>query len=230
MSEMSESLHELDVCSLPPPQRHPEIFHTFDSLKAGEAFILINDHAPKPLLYQFQMERPATFEWNVLEAGPDRFRVEIRRRNVNGTRNVSEYLGEDHRRLDTIVTEVDCLLGANAYPEAGKKFDEFACGLNRHIVAEEEILFPTFEQLTGMASGPTAVMREEHVEIRRLLGEVSAAIRDKNAAGALESIRTIVSVLSGHNRKEEGILYPMTDRAAGGDRERDELVRRLQAV
>lgn len=227
---MSASLHELDVCNLPPPRRHPEIFHAFDSLKAGEAFILINDHAPKPLLYQFQMERPATFEWNVLEAGPERFRVEIRRRKASGARNVSEYLGEDHRRLDAIVTEVERLLGANAYLDAGKMFGEFACGLNRHIVAEEEILFPTFERMTGMASGPTAVMREEHVEIRQLLDEVSAAIGNQDAAGALESIRAIVSVLSDHNRKEEGILYPMTDRAAGGDRERDELVRRLQAV
>lgn len=226
---MTEVVSELDVCSLPPPRRHPEIFRAFDALQPGQAFVLVNDHEPKPLLYQFQMERPATFEWNVLEAGPRRFRVEIRRRNTNGSRNVSEYLGEDHRRLDAIIDGVERLLGAGSFAEASGRFGEFACGLARHIEAEEGILFPAFERLIGMAAGPTAVMREEHVEIRRLLGEVSGAIGDQNTAGAIESLHALLGILSAHNRKEEGILYPMTDRAAGGDRERDDLVRRLQA-
>ena len=46
---------------------------------------------------------------------------------------------------------------------------EFTCGLSRHINVEEGVLFPTFEQMTGMTTGPTTVMRSEHVEIRRLM-------------------------------------------------------------
>ncbi len=33
------------------------IFHTFEALKPGEAFVLVNDHDPKPLCYQFKFER-----------------------------------------------------------------------------------------------------------------------------------------------------------------------------
>ncbi len=41
----------LDVRDIPPRERHPKIFNTFDSLKAGEKMVLINDHDPKPLKY-----------------------------------------------------------------------------------------------------------------------------------------------------------------------------------
>jgi uncharacterized protein (DUF2249 family) len=72
-------VQELDVRSVPPPQRHPLIFQTFEALRPGEAFILINDHDPKPLYYQFQYERPGQFEWAYLEQGPEVWRVRIGR-------------------------------------------------------------------------------------------------------------------------------------------------------
>ncbi|MCZ7685349.1 MAG: DUF2249 domain-containing protein [Sandaracinaceae bacterium] len=52
---------ELDVRTIPPPERHPRIFGAFDALAEGESFVLVNDHYPKPLLYQFQSERPGRF-------------------------------------------------------------------------------------------------------------------------------------------------------------------------
>ena len=46
----------IDVRQIPPPQRHPTVFQTFDSLTVGQSFTLINDHDPKPLYYQFLHE------------------------------------------------------------------------------------------------------------------------------------------------------------------------------
>lgn len=218
---------ELDVRTLPPPKRHPEIFGLFDALSAEQAFVLVNDHDPKPLLYQFQNERPGRFEWSVLEAGPARFRVEIRRRSAEGPRGVTEFLQADHRRLDAILSEVGGLAAACSFGEVGERFAEFVCGLGRHIDLEEQILFPTFEQATGMTGGPTLVMRGEHLEIRRLLSDVAAAIEKADGAGVRESIHGLIETLSAHNLKEEQVLYPMTDQAAGSGR--DDLVKRLQA-
>ncbi len=73
------TVQELDVRSVPPPQRHPLIFQTFEALRPGEAFILVNDHDPKPLYYQFQYERPGQFAWTYLEQGPEVWRVRIGR-------------------------------------------------------------------------------------------------------------------------------------------------------
>lgn len=223
-------IRELDVRSVPPPRRHPEIFGAFDALSAGESFVLVNDHNPKPLLYQFQAERSGHFEWSVLEQGPVRFRVEIRRRSGEGPRGLSEYLEADHRRLDAIVSRVQASLQAGSLGEAAEAFAEFSCGLGRHIDVEEKVLFPAFEQMTGMTNaGPTFVMRGEHVELRQLMSDVTRTIGAADVAGAGKAIERLVEALGVHNVKEERVLYPAADRAAGDDRARDDLVKRLQA-
>lgn len=71
--------HVLDVRHLPPPQRHPLIFGTFERLRAGEWFELVNDHDPKPLYYQFAAERAGQFRWEYVEQGPEVWRVRIGR-------------------------------------------------------------------------------------------------------------------------------------------------------
>lgn len=70
---------QLDVRTIQPRDRHPTIFRTFDDLKPGESFELINDHDPKPLHYQFMHERAGFFEWKYLEEGPETWRVRITR-------------------------------------------------------------------------------------------------------------------------------------------------------
>lgn len=67
----------IDVRPVPPPQRHPMIFQAFEDLNPGDAFILVNDHDPKPLYYQFKYEREGQFDWNYLEEGPQVWRVQV---------------------------------------------------------------------------------------------------------------------------------------------------------
>lgn len=69
----------LDVRVIPPREKHPTIFQTFAALAPGEAFIIVNDHDPKPLLYQFDYEHAGEFGWRYLEEGPTVWRVEISR-------------------------------------------------------------------------------------------------------------------------------------------------------
>ncbi len=70
---------ELDVRSDPPAVRHQRIFDTFASLEPGEAFILVNDHDPVPLRYQFAAEHAGEVAWQALEEGPIVWRVRIGR-------------------------------------------------------------------------------------------------------------------------------------------------------
>ncbi len=67
----------LDVRQTPPAQRHPLIFQTFEALKPGGAFVLVNGHDLKPLYYQFKFEREGQFTWDYLEDGPEVWRVRI---------------------------------------------------------------------------------------------------------------------------------------------------------
>jgi uncharacterized protein (DUF2249 family) len=67
----------LDVRVIPPPEKHPAIFETFAALELGQGFVLVNDHDPKPLRYQFEAEHTGSYGWRYLEAGPAVWRVEI---------------------------------------------------------------------------------------------------------------------------------------------------------
>lgn len=71
---------ELDARPIPPREKHPTIFRTFDSLAPGQSMLLINDHDPRPLRYQLAAERPDSFEWTYQEEGPEVWRVRIDRK------------------------------------------------------------------------------------------------------------------------------------------------------
>ena len=67
----------LDVRVIPPREKYPTIFQTFTALAPGESFVLVNDHDPKPLRYQFEYEHTGQFGWEYLEEGPQVWRVAI---------------------------------------------------------------------------------------------------------------------------------------------------------
>ena len=69
----------LDVRSEPPARRHDLIFQSYHDLAPGEGFVLVNDHDPKPLWYQFEAEYAGVYSWDYLEQGPEVWRVRIGR-------------------------------------------------------------------------------------------------------------------------------------------------------
>lgn len=48
-----------------------------EALQPGEAFLLVNDHDPKPLYYQFKFEHERQFSWDYVEPGPDVWQVQV---------------------------------------------------------------------------------------------------------------------------------------------------------
>lgn len=74
---MSEQIFELDLRQLPPALRHEKIFELWDELKQGQSILLINDHDPKPLYYQFAAELSNEFVWQYQEEGPEKWVVTI---------------------------------------------------------------------------------------------------------------------------------------------------------
>ena len=120
---------------------------------------------------------------------------------------ILEFMSHDHDRLDAILAEF-C-----KEPDAEKArelFLQFDTGLRAHIAWEEDILFPPFEDRTGMRNtGPTAVMRMEHQQIRQHLLTILETIGETDPSA---SVNALVQVLTVHNQKEENILYPWLDR------------------
>ncbi len=125
---------------------------------------------------------------------------------------VQPFMESDHDRLDGQLKAFQEAKHRDP-PAAGGLFRRFESGLRRHIRWEEETLFPRFEERTGMeASGPTAVMRQEHRDIEATLDRMRTLVdREDAATDALE--RRLLEVLGPHNEKEEAVLYPWIDGA-----------------
>ncbi|MBX2985661.1 MAG: DUF2249 domain-containing protein [Bacteroidia bacterium] len=70
-------VNEFDVRPYTPTERHEIFYKAFADIKAGEAFILINDHDPKPLYYQMEAESKEPFRWEYLEEGPEVWKVRV---------------------------------------------------------------------------------------------------------------------------------------------------------
>jgi len=123
---------------------------------------------------------------------------------------ISKFYEEDHDRLDELFKMFQRLKRSD-FHKAKEAFKEFKVGLQRHIVWEEDLLFPLWEEKTGMSDGgPTVVMRHEH----RQIGQLLESIHDKVAAQNPESDQEeqlLLSVLGSHNIKEERVLYPSID-------------------
>lgn len=67
----------INATEYPPQLKHKVIFETFNGLKPTEAMLLVNDHDPRPLRFQFESMHSGQFTWEYLEQGPDVFRVKI---------------------------------------------------------------------------------------------------------------------------------------------------------
>jgi uncharacterized protein (DUF2249 family) len=67
----------MDVRPIPCSVKHGLIIRTWLGLEVGEHFILLNDHDPVPLFYQFSAQWPDAFTWEHLVKGPNECRVKI---------------------------------------------------------------------------------------------------------------------------------------------------------
>lgn len=77
MEDFTMADRELDVRTLRKPDKHPTIFSTYRELTVGESFFLINDHDPKHLHDEFEVESPGSYGWEYVESGPRLFRIQI---------------------------------------------------------------------------------------------------------------------------------------------------------
>lgn len=125
-------IETLDVTQIAPRLKHPTIFQHFDALQEGEAFVIHNDHDPKPLYYQLLGERGDIFNWDYLKQGPEIWEIKIAKKNLGkGEETVGEMAAKDLRKA-----EVFKKFGIDFCCEGRKTLKE-AC--NEVSVSEEEV-------------------------------------------------------------------------------------------
>ncbi len=133
-----------------------------------------------------------------------------------GSRAISRFLGDDHRRLDALLAR------AVAQPESIDRvaYDEFRRGLLKHISMEEKILLPAAQRLRGEPLELAAKLRLDHGALAALLVPTPT----------FAIIRAIRSIIEAHNQLEEGPggVYAMCEELAGA--EAQELLAQLRTA
>src|SRR6218665_1254290 len=128
---------------------------------------------------------------------------------------ISSFLTSDHRACDNEFANLENAIASQDWEESKTQLEKFSADLLHHFDMEEKVMFPVFEEVTGMSQGPTMVMRMEHSQMRNILDDLKADIekRDKNRFfGVSESL---MMLMQQHNMKAEQMLYAMADMHLG---------------
>lgn len=140
---------------------------------------------------------------------------------------LTDFLTADHRTCDALFAQAENAANDGNLDAARAAYAAFEAALARHLSIEENVLFPEFEARSGMAGGPTAVMRMEHAQMRALLAQLRQALESAEPEAFLGCAETLNILIQQHNMKEEQMLYPICDRALADRAEA--LLERMQA-
>ena len=139
---------------------------------------------------------------------------------------ILEFMSVDHDRLDNKIRmySTEKLVDIE---RAESIFLSFKSELERHIIWEENILFPVFERKTGIKDGgPTSVMRMEHAQIKDHLQEIKRKLHTKKIQNLCKEEVALFKLLESHNQKEENILYPGIDNLTS-EQEKQQMIKQM---
>ncbi len=149
----------------------------------------------------------------------------------------TDILKNEHRVIERVLDCLDKmadLFSKEGRVEAGPARDAieflrtFADKCHHH--KEEERLFPLMESKGFSAdAGPTAVMRNEHVQGRALIGRMDAAVDRDDVKEFADAARAYALLLRQHIEKEDHCLFPMADQALGSQ-ENEDLLQAFERV
>ncbi len=94
----------------------------------------------------------------------------------DASQSLKDFFTNAHRRCDDMWAEVEAAAEAGNAQAVAQSWGAFQNELLTHLRMEEEVMFPAFEQASGMTDGgPTFVMRGEHEQMRGLVEQMGVA-------------------------------------------------------
>jgi len=95
--------------------------------------------------------------------------------------NIRDFMAHDHLHCDGVLARTEGLLATLDWDGAATTFQQFQTLVLQHFAAEESLLFPAFEDASGMRMGPTQVMRGDPMQLRQLMDACTTALQARDA-------------------------------------------------
>ena len=130
---------------------------------------------------------------------------------------ITSFLTQDHRDCDDNLAKLETSAASENWVETQKAFDIFYNDMIHHFAMEEKIMFPAFENKTGMQGGPTQIMRMEHAQMLNVLDQMKNDVEKKDKEHFFGLSETLMMLMQQHNMKEEQMLYRMADQHLADD-------------
>jgi len=122
---------------------------------------------------------------------------------------IKDFMTHKHRECDHLLAQAEEAVESGDFDAALERYMAFKKETLDHFAMEEELLFPKFEEKTGMTQGPTQVMRMEHAQAKSLFEKLDGAYNEKNKDAIYGLGESMNILLQQHNAKEEQMLYTM---------------------
>jgi hemerythrin-like domain-containing protein len=204
-----------------------ELSAALKNLKPEEKILIKAKGDFDAVMTSFQTQNWGKYDWLPLSISSEEWSGYLIAK-PGGFTSIVQIMESHHRHCDSTYVHAENVLGEGKNDLGKELMRSFIWNMELHFAREETILFPAFEEKTGMTSGPTQVMRVEHEQIRGVLKEVSDCLNEGNWQRIFDLSEAMLILIAQHNSKEENVLYPATDQYL--DREADDIARKLQLL
>ena len=135
---------------------------------------------------------------------------------------------QKHRELETSLKDLESLLeypmgspsGQSSFQRALSVTGQFARHLNGLLRAKEEVLFPALDCFLSSDTGPLAVLRSEHANLRALVASMRRHAKSLSGSdgGAPDweqfrkDAKSALAILRNQIYKEDRVFFPMVAR------------------
>lgn len=114
-----------------------------------------------------------------------------------------------HRLLGALLTEAKVALADDDWPDVMECLEEFETRVEKHMQAEEEVLFPTLALLNPAVEDELARCREEHRQLTLRMRELMACASSHDKPSCKEALNRMIELLSCHCVSEERFTYAL---------------------
>jgi len=136
----------------------------------------------------------------------------------NQADTITGFMTAEHAQINSKWEQTVAALTAEDFGKLHGLAGDFIAALQRHIHAEEQILFPAIEKKSG-DDEPTSAMRLEHRQMEHMMERLKPLLTVEELWTAIKAVEGQETepdaLLRSHENKERDVLYPLADKVLG---------------